>query len=123
MSEVKDEIVEDVAEVIVEDTEVEATVETPEAPLTEARTVSAIQASMTGMSKEGLDAIFEAAKKAEAKAKVEDDEEEEDDEGDEDEGDVEEGKSKKEQVDGEKDLDTAKTKKRKLKLMMEMKSK
>ena len=85
MSEVKDEIVEDVAEVIVEDTEVEATVETPEAPLTEARTVSAIQASMTGMSKEGLDAIFEAAKKAEAKAKVEDDEEEEDDEGDEDE--------------------------------------
>jgi len=112
MSEVKDEIVEDVAEVIVEDTEVEATVETPEAPLTEARTVSAIQASMTGMSKEGLDAIFEAAKKAEAKAKVEDDEEEEDDEGDEDEGDVEEGKAKKEskkvkgeQVDGEKDLE------------------
>ena len=51
---------------------------------------------MTGMSKEGLDAIFEAAKKAEAQAKVEDDEEEEDDEGDEDEGDVEEGKSKKE---------------------------
>ena len=94
MSEVKDEIVEDVAEVIVEDTEVEAAVETPEAPLTEARTVSAIQASMTGMSKEGLDAIFEAAKKAEAQAKVEDDEEEEDDEGDEDEGDVEEGKSK-----------------------------
>lgn len=93
MSEVKDEIVEDVAEVIVEDTEVEATAEV-EAPLTEARTVSAIQASMTGMSKEGLDAIFEAAKKAEAKAKVEDDEEEEDDEGDEDEGDVEEGKSK-----------------------------
>jgi len=97
MSEVqKDEIVEDVAEVIVEDTQVEAEVEVPEAPLTEARTVSAIQASMTGMSKEGLDAIFEAAKKAEAKAKVEDDEEEEDDEGDEDEGDVEEGKSKKE---------------------------
>ena len=99
MSEVKDEIVEDVAEVIVEDTEVEATVEVPEAPLTEARTVSAIQASMTGMSKEGLDAIFEAAKKAEAKAKVEDDEEEEDDEGDEDEGDVEEGKAKKEASD------------------------
>jgi len=113
MSEVKDEIVEDVAEVIVEDTEVEATVETPEAPLTEARTVSAIQASMTGMSKEGLDAIFEAAKKAEAKAKVEDDEEEEDDEGDEDEGDVEEGKSKKEQVDGEKDLETKAKKKKK----------
>ena len=116
MSEVKDEIVEDVAEVIVEDTEVEATVETPEAPLTEARTVSAIQASMTGMSKEGLDAIFEAAKKAEAKAKVEDDEEEEDDEGDEDEGDVEEGKAKKEQVDGEGDLEgKAKAKKKKVK--------
>jgi len=116
MSELKDEIVEDVAEVIVEDTEVEATVETPEAPLTEARTVSAIQASMTGMSKEGLDAIFEAAKKAEAKAKVEDDEEEEDDEGDEDEGDVEEGKAKKEQVDGEGDLEgKSKAKKKKVK--------
>lgn len=113
MSEVKDEIVEDVAEVIVEDTEVEATVEVPEAPLTEARTVSAIQASMTGMSKEGLDAIFEAAKKAEAKAKVEDDEEEEDDEGDEDEGDVEEGKSKKEAVDDEKDTE-GKVKKKKM---------
>ena len=77
MSELKD----DIAEVIVEDTQVEATevVETAEAPLTEARTVSAIQASMAGMSKDGLDAIFEAAKKAEAKAKVEDDEEEEDD--------------------------------------------
>ena len=116
MSEVKDEIVEDVAEVIVEDTQVDATVETPEAPLTEARTVSAIQASMTGMSKEGLDAIFEAAKKAEAKAKVEDDEEEEDDEGDEDEGDVEEGKAKKEQVDGEGDLEgKSKAKKKKVK--------
>jgi hypothetical protein len=116
MSEVKDEIVEDVAEVIVEDTQVEAEVETPEAPLTEARTVSAIQASMTGMSKEGLDAIFEAAKKAEAKAKVEDDEEEEDDEGDEDEGDVEEGKAKKEQVDDEGDLEgKSKAKKKKVK--------
>ena len=111
MSELKDEIVEDVAEVIVEDTQVEADTKV-EAPLTEARTLSAIQASMAGMSKEGLDAIFEAAKKAEAKAKVEDDEEEEDDEGDEDEGDVEEGKGKKEskkvkgeQVDGEKDLE------------------
>ena len=114
MSEVKDEIVEDVAEVIVEDTEVEATVEVPEAPLTEARTVSAIQASMAGMSKDGLDAIFEAAKKAEAKAKVEDDEEEEDDEGDEDEGDVEEGKSKKkESVDDEKDTE-GKVKKKKM---------
>ena len=97
MSELKDEIVEDVAEVIVEDTQVEADTKV-EAPLTEARTLSAIQASMAGMSKEGLDAIFEAAKKAEAKAKVEDDEEEEDDEGDEDEGDVEEAKTSKKEV-------------------------
>ena len=46
------------------------------------------------MSKEGLDAIFEAAEKAKAKAKVEDDEEEEDDEGDEDEGEVDESEAK-----------------------------
>jgi len=112
MSEVKDEIVEDVAEVIVEDTQVDATVETPEAPLTEARTVSAIQASMAGMSKDGLDAIFEAAKKAEAKAKVEDDEEEEDDEGDEDEGDVEmEGKGKKESKKSKTEAEDPKAKK------------
>jgi|TARA_R110000737_G_scaffold51216_2_gene72366 hypothetical protein len=86
MSKLKD----DIAEVIVEDALVEATVETPDAPLTAARTVSAIQASLAEMSKEGLDAIFEAAEKAKAKAKVEDDEEEEDDEKDEDEGEVEE---------------------------------
>ena len=112
MSELKDEIVDDVAEVIVEDTQVDATVETPEAPLTEARTVSAIQASMAGMSKDGLDAIFEAAKKAEAKAKVEDDEEEEDDEGDEDEGDVEmEGKGKKESKKSKTEAEDPKAKK------------
>jgi hypothetical protein len=85
MSELKD----DIAEVIVEDTQ-EVTVETPNAPLTAARTVSAIQASLAEMSKEGLDAIFEAAEQAKAKAKVEDDEEEEDDEKDKDEGEVEE---------------------------------
>ena len=101
MSEIKDEIVDEtVDEVIVEDTQVEAPeLDIPEAPLTAARTVSAIQASLAEMSKEGLDEIFEAAEKAKAKAKVEDDEEEEDNEGDEDEGDVEvEGKkdSKKE---------------------------
>jgi hypothetical protein len=92
MSELKDDVVETtVDEVIVEDTQVEAPVlDIPEAPLTAARTVSAIQASLAEMSKEGLDAIFEAAEKAKAKAKVEDDEEEEDDEGDEDEGEVEE---------------------------------
>ncbi len=131
MSEVKkDEIVEDIDEVIVEDTQVDAEAETPEAPLTEARTLSAIQASMAGMSKEGLDEIFEAAKKAEAKAKAEaevvDDEEEEDDEGDEDEGDVEEGgkkakkeskkTSKDENIDGEGDLEgKSKAKKKKVK--------
>ena len=101
MSDIKDENVETVDEVIVEDTQVEAPeLDIPEAPLTAARTVSAIQASLAEMSKEGLDEIFEAAEKAKAKAaKVEDDEEEEDNEGDEDEGDVEvEGKkdSKKE---------------------------
>ena len=101
MSEIKDESIDEtVDEVIVEDTQVEAPeLDIPEAPLTAARTVSAIQASLAEMSKEGLDEIFEAAEKAKAKAKVEDDEEEEDNEGDEDEGDVEvEGKkdSKKE---------------------------
>jgi len=93
MSELKDDVVDTtVDEVIVEDTQVEAAVEIPDAPLTAARTVSAIQASLAEMSKEGLDAIFEAAEKAKAKAKVEDDEEEEDEEGDEDEGDMEETK-------------------------------
>ena len=88
MSDIKDNIDNTVDEVIVEDTQVEAEeLDIPEAPLTAARTVSAIQASLTEMSKEGLDEIFEAAEKAKAKAKVEDDEEEEDDEGDEDEGD------------------------------------
>ena len=125
MSEVKkDEVVDEtIDEVIVEDTQVEAPVlDIPEAPLTAARTVSAIQASLAEMSKEGLDEIFEAAEKAKAKAKVEDDEEEEDDEGDEDEGDVEEGKAKKESkkstketVDGEKDLETKAAKKKKVK--------
>jgi len=101
MSEIKDEIVDEtVDEVIVEDTQVEAeeVIETPDAPLTAARTVSAIKASLAEMSKEGLDEIFEAAEKAKAKAKVEaEDEEEDDEEDDEDEGDVEEkSKSKKE---------------------------
>ena len=98
MSEIKDESIDEtVDEVIVEDTQVEAPeLDIPEAPLTAARTVSAIQASLAEMSKEGLDEIFEAAEKAKAKAKVEDDEEEEDNEGDEDEGDVEvEGKDSK----------------------------
>ena len=94
MSELKDESVETVDEVIVEDTQVEE-LDIPNAPLTAARTVSAIQASLAEMSKEGLDEIFEAAEKAKAKAKVEDDEEEEDDEGDEDEGEVEDTKANK----------------------------
>ena len=94
MSELQDDIDNTVDEVIVEDTQAEEVIETPTAPLTAARTVSAIQASLAEMSKEGLDEIFEAAEKAKAKAKVEDDEEEEDDEGDEDEGEVDESDAK-----------------------------
>ena len=125
MSEIKDEIVDEtVDEVIVEDTQVEAEeLDIPEAPLTAARTVSAIKASLAEMSKEGLDEIFEAAEKAKAKAKTEDDDEDED-EDDEDEGDVEEKskskkeskKSKKETVDDEGDTEgKSKAKKKKVK--------
>jgi len=117
MSDIKDDIDNTVDEVIVEDTQVEAVVEIPDAPLTAARTVSAIQASLAEMSKEGLDAIFEAAEKAKAKAKVEDDEEEEDDEGDEDEGEVDESDAK--EIKGgktdAKDNKTTPTKKKKVK--------
>jgi len=116
MSEViKDESIDEtVDEVIVEDTQVEAEadLDIPEAPLTAARTVSAIQASLTEMSKEGLDAIFEAAEKAKAKAaKVEDDEEEEGDEeeGDEDEGEVENTKASKKEGKAKKESKKAKT--------------
>ena len=114
MSELKDDIDNTVDEVIVEDTQAD---EIASAPLTAARTVSAIQASLAEMSKEGLDAIFEAAEKAKAKAKVEDDEEEEDDEGDEDEGEVDESDAK--EVKGGKtdqaDNKTKPTKKKKVK--------
>jgi hypothetical protein len=89
-------IVEETKEVVVEETTIEA-------PLTEARTISAINASLSEMNKDELDAIFEAAEKAKAKAKVEaeaDDDEEDDEEGDDEEGEVEnekkEGKAKKE---------------------------
>ena len=75
-------------EVIVEETNTEV-----EAPLTEARTISAINASLQEMNKDELDAIFEAAEKAKAKAKVEseyeDEDEDEDEEGDDEEGEVE----------------------------------
>ena len=82
MSDIKDEVVEEtVDEVIVEDTQVEAEeLDIPEAPLTAARTASAIKASLTEMSKEDLDIIFEAAEKAKAKAKLEDDDEDDEDE-------------------------------------------
>jgi hypothetical protein len=105
--EIKDEIVEGtVDEVIVEDTQVIAEeYDIPEAPLTAARTVSAIQASLAEMSKEGLDEIFEAAEKAKAKAKVEDDSEEDEDEEEE----------VDETVDGEGDLKGGKTAATKLK--------
>ncbi len=111
MSEIKDEVVDEtVDEVIVEDTQVEAEeLDIPEAPLTAARTVSAIQASLTEMSKEGLDEIFEAAEKAKAKAKVEDDEEEEDDEDDDDEGEVEDTKASKKEGKAKKESKKAKT--------------
>jgi len=119
MSEIKDEkIDETVDEVIVEDTQVEAEeLDIPEAPLTAARTVSAIKASLAEMSKEDLDGIFEAAEKAKAKAKLEDDDEEEDEEEEEDEGDVKEKskskkeskKSKKETADDDDDLKGGKT--------------
>ena len=81
------EEIKDIAEeVIVEETNTEV-----EAPLTEARTISAINASLQEMNKDELDAIFEAAEKAKAKAKVESEEEEDEDdeEGDEEEGEVE----------------------------------
>ena len=114
MSELQDDIDNTVDEVIVEDTQAD---EIASAPLTAARTVSAIQASLAEMSKEGLDAIFEAAEKAKAKAKVEDDEEEEDDEGDEDEGEVDESDAK--EIKGgktdAKDNKTTPTKKKKVK--------
>ena len=73
-------------EVIVEETNTEV-----EAPLTEARTISAINASLQEMNKDELDAIFEAAEKAKAKAKVESEyeDEDEDEEGDDEEGEVE----------------------------------
>jgi len=121
MSDIKDEVVDEtVDEVIVEDTQVEAEeLDIPEAPLTAARTVSAIKASLAEMSKEDLDGIFEAAEKAKAKAKVEDDsaKPDGDEEEEEDEGDVEEKskskkeskKSKKETVDGDSDLKGGKT--------------
>jgi len=121
MSDIKDEVVDEtVDEVIVEDTQVEAEeLDIPEAPLTAARTVSAIKASLAEMSKEDLDGIFEAAEKAKAKAKVEDDsaKPDGDEEEEEDEGDVEEKskskkeskKSKKETVDGDGDLKGGKT--------------
>ena len=83
MSEIiKDEVVEEtVDEVIVEDTQVEAEeYDIPEAPLTAARTASAIKASLAEMSKEDLDGIFEAAEKAKAKAEAKKADVEEDEE-------------------------------------------
>jgi hypothetical protein len=116
--EIKDEVVEEtVDEVIVEDTQVEAEeLDIPEAPLTAARTASAIKASLTEMSKEDLDIIFEAAEKAKAKAKLEDDDEDDEDE---DEDEVDEtvddagdtAKGKEDQPDNK--ADKLKTKKKK----------
>jgi len=98
----KDDVIAE--EVIVEETTEEVVAEeatTIEAPLTSSRTISAINASLQEMSKEDLDAIYEAAKKTEdSKTKVEADDDDDDEEGDEDEGEVEtekkEAKTKKE---------------------------
>lgn len=91
----EDVIVEETEEVVAEDvtSSDDAAIE---APLTASRTISAITASLQEMSKEDLDAIFEAAKKAEAKVDVDSDEE--DEEGDEEDGEVAE-KDFKEDVD------------------------
>lgn len=106
--EIKDDLIAE--ESVVEETNtVEEVVseETTDSPLTVSRTISAINAELSEMSKEDLDAILEASKD---KAKVESEDEEEDEEGDEDEGEVEtekkEAKSKKESKDNFKeDLD------------------
>lgn len=93
------EEIKDIAEeVIVEETNTEV-----EAPLTEARTISAINASLQEMNKDELDAIFEAAEKAKAKAKVESEDDEEDDEGDEEEGEVETEKKESAKKESKKD--------------------
>jgi len=82
-------------EVVTEDAQQEVTEETTEeqAPLTKARTLSAINASLQQMSKEELDSLLDEAKskkedKAKKEAEAETDEAE--DEEDEEEGDVEE---------------------------------
>lgn len=105
--EIKDDLIAE--ESVVEETNtVEEVVseDTNESPLTVSRTISAINAELSEMSKEDLDAILEASKD---KAKVESDDDEEED-GDEDEGEVEtekkEKKEKKEAKDNFKeDLD------------------
>lgn len=94
----EESVVEEViTEQVAEDT-TEVVAEATDAPLTEARTVSAINAELSALDKADLDAILEAVKE---KAKVEtEDEDEEDEEGDDEEGEVEnekkEGKAKKE---------------------------
>ena len=84
------EEIKDIAEeVIVEETNTEV-----EAPLTEARTISAINASLQEMNKDELDAIFEAAEKSKKEKfnfDKDGDKDDDDDEGDdEDEGEVKE---------------------------------
>lgn len=94
----EESVVEEViTEQVAEDT-TEVVAEATDAPLTEARTVSAINAELSALDKSDLDAILEAVKE---KAKVEtEDEDEEEEEGDDEEGEVEnekkEGKAKKE---------------------------
>ena len=86
----EESVVEEViTEQVAEDT-TEVVAEATDAPLTEARTVSAINAELSALDKADLDAILEAVKE---KAKVEtEDEDEEDEEGDDEEGEVEDEK-------------------------------
>lgn len=91
----KDDVIAE--DVVVEETVVNEEVSTSDdAPLTEARTISAINATLAEMSKDDLDAILEAAKDKSTKVEMSDDEEEE--EGDEDEGDVEKEKKESKKV-------------------------
>lgn len=78
----EDVIVEETNDVVVEETTIKA-------PLTASRTISAINASLQEMSKDELDAIFEASEKSK-KEKFNFDKDDDDEEGEEDEGDVKE---------------------------------
>jgi hypothetical protein len=84
----EESVVEEViTEQVAEDT-TEVVAEATDAPLTEARTVSAINAELSALDKSDLDAILEAVKEK-AKVETEDEDEEEEEDGDDEEGEVE----------------------------------